>query len=194
MDIRPADPTCITKFFSANTRERFIIPIYQRRYAWQKKQVQELINDIRFLRDGEQHFLSNVLFRKDHDDGSGFDNSEVIDGQQRLTTLVILLSIVKNKMEQSKSKNKFIKEISTLEGCLHAEWVDDKRERLTLSEIDRGDLTSLLSGDIDNTQNANLREAYTEIDNWIGKCDDAELKRIYNLLDINVKIMRLNVC
>ena len=71
---------------------QFIIPVYQRPYAWTKRQCEELWDDI--MRSGVQgtsHFMSMVLFREFADD-SGLRKIDVIDGQQRIATMTIMLS------------------------------------------------------------------------------------------------------
>ena len=68
----------------------FEIPFYQRPYSWEEEQVRELLDD---LMDGverdreEPYFLGSVVLIKDQDD----PKSQVVDGQQRLTTLTMLL-------------------------------------------------------------------------------------------------------
>ena len=59
----------------------FIIPSYQRGYRWERKQVETLLNDI--MDNGDKPYcLQPVVVRK-RDDGK----FELIDGQQRLTTI-----------------------------------------------------------------------------------------------------------
>ena len=73
----------------------FEIPIYQRPYAWQEEQVLQLIDDLTTAAfeedDDEPYFLGSlVIIKKDET-----FRSDVIDGQQRLTTLTILLAILR---------------------------------------------------------------------------------------------------
>ncbi len=67
---------------------RYIIPIYQRNYAWTKAEVETLIDDIRdACLQGRERYYIGTLVVAERDDG----RLEVIDGQQRLTTLCLLL-------------------------------------------------------------------------------------------------------
>lgn len=70
----------VSKIFSNVCYE---VPIYQRNYAWEADQIEQLIEDIKSSRD--DYFLGNLIVNQK-------DNSvyEVIDGQQRLTTLYLL--------------------------------------------------------------------------------------------------------
>ncbi|WP_394616082.1 DUF262 domain-containing protein [Lentzea sp. JNUCC 0626] len=73
----------------------FRIPDYQRPYAWEVEQAQQLLEDLVEAEAGdsdEPYFLGSMVLVK----ADGKADSEVIDGQQRLTTLTILLSIVRD--------------------------------------------------------------------------------------------------
>lgn len=80
----------VAKIFSDDFE--YYIPSYQRPYAWTTEEASELFDDLyNFYKDedeGNGYFLGSiVLIKKDKFDPS----AEVIDGQQRLTTLTILL-------------------------------------------------------------------------------------------------------
>lgn len=73
----------------------FRIPDYQRPYAWEVEQARQLLDDLveALERDGDEpYFLGSMVLVKSDGDA----DSEVIDGQQRLTTLTILLAIVRD--------------------------------------------------------------------------------------------------
>ncbi len=72
------------------TKDEYIIPIYQRNYAWTDTEVEQLIDDIRRHTQG-QYYLGSLTVKKRTD-----GRFEVIDGQQRLTTLYLLLSVLKS--------------------------------------------------------------------------------------------------
>lgn len=89
----------ISKVFSSEFD--FVIPSYQRPYAWGKEQTLELLDDLyEFFGDNkeEYYFLGSIVLIKDVHDPF----SEVIDGQQRLTTLVILLSVISSLLEDNR--------------------------------------------------------------------------------------------
>jgi len=75
----------VSKLF---TDVKYEIPIYQRNYAWEEKQIQQLIDDI-YTSDGT-YFLGNLIVNQKE-----ADVYEVIDGQQRLTTLYLLEKYLK---------------------------------------------------------------------------------------------------
>ena len=74
----------VSKIFTEND---YIIPIYQRSYAWGKDQIEQLITDIYDSKDTEKYYLGSLIV--DKEDTHLFS---VIDGQQRLTTLFLLLT------------------------------------------------------------------------------------------------------
>jgi Protein of unknown function DUF262/Protein of unknown function (DUF1524) len=75
----------------------FEIPPYQRPYAWEEDQARELLSDLLNAMDntaasGSIYFLGSIVLIK----SPGLPQSKVIDGQQRLTTLTILLSVIRD--------------------------------------------------------------------------------------------------
>lgn len=73
----------------------FHIPDYQRPYAWQQEQAAQLLTDLLEALDRSTHepyFLGSIVLVKE----AGNPESDVIDGQQRLTTLTILLSVLRD--------------------------------------------------------------------------------------------------
>lgn len=82
--------TNISDLFGAD--RVFIIPPYQRPYSWEKDQVQDMLDDIRYTDPERTHFFGTILFKNSGIRCQSFDVVEVVDGQQRLTTLQILIS------------------------------------------------------------------------------------------------------
>lgn len=74
--------------------DRYFIPIYQRNYSWKDKQVDLLLQDIwdsanKYKNDAQKnYYIGNLIVLPDGEDSSLF---ETIDGQQRLTTLYIIM-------------------------------------------------------------------------------------------------------
>ncbi|MCR6482644.1 DUF262 domain-containing HNH endonuclease family protein [Amycolatopsis sp. OK19-0408] len=82
----------LSKVFSSDYE--FVIPDYQRPYTWGPEQATQLLEDLyeAMARDpGDPYFLGSVVLVKETDSPL----SQVIDGQQRLTTLTILLSVLR---------------------------------------------------------------------------------------------------
>ncbi len=92
----------------------FSIPAYQRPYAWTKEQAGELLNDLlSFLGDDSEtiadtnpYFLGSIVLIK----GEDAPKADVVDGQQRLTTLTILLAVLRSLLSE-KNASKMTKYI-----------------------------------------------------------------------------------
>lgn len=70
----------------------YTVPVYQRNYAWRVEQIEQLINDVQDATSDNEtgYFLGNLVVTK----YDGTNEFEVIDGQQRLTTLYLLLTFL----------------------------------------------------------------------------------------------------
>ena len=66
-----------------NKKDKYIVPLYQRAYSWTDKEIEQLIDDINDFTDDNYYLGSLIVHKK-------ANTYEVIDGQQRLTTLFIL--------------------------------------------------------------------------------------------------------
>jgi hypothetical protein len=91
MVINPKNLT-VQQLLSAES-EVYVIPAYQRRYAWHQKQVRELLGDIQALNGSDTHLLGSVVCLTGYHK-AGINELELVDGQQRLTTIGILLHCI----------------------------------------------------------------------------------------------------
>ena len=88
-----------------NDGYRFEIPDYQRPYAWTTEQTSELLDDLLYamgrtenVSDASPYFLGSIVIIKEEDDQP---LSYVVDGQQRITTLTILFSVLRELAAES---------------------------------------------------------------------------------------------
>lgn len=93
-----------------NEGRQFVIPSYQRAYSWEvdkdKKQVKQFVADIKEQNPKKEYFLGHFLFEKDEDKKNTY---LVIDGQQRLTTVVIFFScLIREFIKREKELGKII--------------------------------------------------------------------------------------
>lgn len=112
----------------------FVIPSYQRPYAWTIEHAGELFDDLlEFMEsqgEDEAYFLGSIVLIKRDDE----PYAEVIDGQQRLTTLTILLAVIASYLEGDMKENF---ELYINEPGKPAEDIEPK-PRLKLRERDQG--------------------------------------------------------
>lgn len=71
-----------------DTNAHYVIPRYQRAYAWEDKEIVQLIDDINDIDSSANYFVGSLVVSKVQ---GKTETYEVVDGQQRLTTLFILL-------------------------------------------------------------------------------------------------------
>jgi uncharacterized protein with ParB-like and HNH nuclease domain len=82
-----------------NAPNRYIIPVFQRYYSWEKENWEQLWDDIEELMEPENltrtHFLGSLVFHPLQPSLSGPQSFQVIDGQQRLMTFSLLLCTIR---------------------------------------------------------------------------------------------------
>ena len=91
--------TNLTTKFVGEIKGDFIIPAYQRGYRWEDE-VLMLLNDLNEIPEGAEYCLQPIVVR-----ALGNDKYELIDGQQRLTTLFLLFHYIQTKFLPSETVN-----------------------------------------------------------------------------------------
>ena len=130
------DQKSIKDLFSDNKAD-FLIPDYQRPYAWQEKECQTLWDDIftfafpendytKFNSSNDEYFLGPIVTFKNED-----KKQEIIDGQQRLTTLMLLLRAFYEKYGSMKDQQS-VKTKEMIEKCI---WKTDEFGNPNMSEL-----------------------------------------------------------
>ena len=118
-----AKETSFIKFFDPEKDIKYIIPIYQREYAWQKKHCEALFNDIQANNEG--YFIGSIIWVKE-------TTGEIIDGQQRLTSLNLLLIAIYSRLCDHEFKE--TKKLDKIKNTI--------KKIITVNECDRLDLQS----------------------------------------------------
>ena len=82
----------------------FQVPIYQRNYSWEEKQWDDLWNDLLYLRSDRRHYFGTLLLKTTQERRKSglklFEVYEVIDGQQRTATVLILLREIISQLQK----------------------------------------------------------------------------------------------
>lgn len=82
------------------------VPDYQRGYAWEERQWDELLEDLEFLADGKDHYTGSLVLHRQpttviQKGGNKLTVFHIVDGQQRMTTIVLLLDALREKLAPS---------------------------------------------------------------------------------------------
>jgi uncharacterized protein with ParB-like and HNH nuclease domain len=94
--------------------KQYVVPLFQRTYSWQKKEWETLWNDIIELCEMDKprdHFIGSLVTMPTVSLPEGVAKYLLIDGQQRLTTIFILLALLRNKLVNS-NEDKLAEEIN----------------------------------------------------------------------------------
>ena len=159
---------------------QFVIPIYQRTYSWTEKECRQLWNDIVRCGNNENivvHFVGSIVYVE-----SGLSQVThqapllVIDGQQRLTTVTLLLTALSEAVEDSEPFEGFSQRKIRNYFLLNPEEDGDRHFKLLLSQTDKATLIALLSR-TETPKEGSLRvsENYALFKRWIGE-RNVELK------------------
>lgn len=130
------------------TTQKLSIPVYQRGYAWGDEEIDEFVLDISNLwkkdRRPEEHFLGTMLTYHRAED-EWLNVLEIIDGQQRITTISLLILAVRESAKRLLDSELLQPELARValriaqsaDECLHMKRADGERvPRLSLNEQD----------------------------------------------------------
>ena len=85
--------------------KRYVIPVYQRKYDWKVDNCRQLYADLeKVIRDGRSHHFFGSIVSQIVPDGSNIEY-HIIDGQQRLTTVTLLLLAISNMVRSGQAKS-----------------------------------------------------------------------------------------
>lgn len=171
-----ADPKEIRKIFS----EKYIIPDFQRPYSWEKEQCDKLWEDLIDFYENQsskddKYFLGNIVI---HPLGDAFS---VIDGQQRLTTLLLLIKAFHSKAGTAV----VLEECLRIKDPLTSKLTNELRLDSHVIEDDKKNLYDIVFNNGDNTSDCHLKSNYVDlcqkIDEW-WKLNEYSADRLNSLI------------
>lgn len=128
---------------------QFVIPIYQRTYCWTEKECRQLWDDI--VRTGADnrisvHFVGSIVYIDKADANiTNWEPLLVIDGQQRLTTVSLLLAALTKAVAESEPFDGFSQRKIKNYYLLNPEEAGERHFKLLLSQTDKTSLTAIVS-------------------------------------------------
>ena len=148
-DFLQAGETTLNKLL--NTSRQFIVPIFQRNYSWQKSQYEQLWFDIlraSKFKEKQNHFIGSIVYIDMGTPAGRPQQLLLIDGQQRLTTISILLCAIKDYVQKFNLETKLINLAKIKYQFLYnSDEIDEDKYKLLLNVQDKETYIKL----IDNT-------------------------------------------
>lgn len=180
--------------FLEGADKRFDIPVFQRKYDWKIENCQQLLNDLEALdpnlaSDGQRatHFFGSIVAKSS---GAGAKIIfQIIDGQQRITTVTLLLAAIANMaLSGNAASQDQALHNEIMDRFLIAPWAqEDDKVKLHPVKGDREALEKILAGDKDGlVQGSNLTVNYRFFEEQIRR-------RGLGLRDLYAKVTMLQV-
>ncbi len=188
MNITP-NKLSIAQLF-ATPNEQFIVPSYQRRYAWGFNQYCALYEDIDMLKENDGHLFGMIILHTSFHT-AGINQPELVDGQQRMTTLVLFLKAFEHVFRQKDKEDK-ANEIRKMIICKGLD--DVERPKIKLGDLDNKDVENLvLKNQFQDLENKNIRFAINDYIKWLSELELDELNKLFFKLTNIAVIIRLDV-
>ncbi len=194
-----AGATTLLEFFKDSQNNQFVIPIYQRLYSWKKEQCEQLWDDILKVGGNDKmngHFIGSILSVQDDKSNENNEVLPIIDGQQRLTTITLLLIASRNHLsEEVEFLGKFSRKKIENRYLINRDEDGDKKFRLILSESDKDTLLSLIDGSRrkPSEPSEKIVENFELFEKWISENTDkleAIFKGLEKLLIIEISLKK----
>ena len=185
-----------TKIINGSTQ--FVIPVFQRDYRWSEAQCEQLWRDILLIAKDETnrgHFMGSVVYVSTGDTAAGFTRWLLIDGQQRVTTLTLLLAALRNYIAESKWKGTEDSPTATRIDAYFLKNVQEegaRRHKLVLRRHDQETLQAILDGtEMPAKPSERIRENYEFFREQIATTDpDAIYRGLDRLIVVDVTLDR----
>ena len=165
----------------------YVIPIYQRNYAWEEAEVKQLIQDVNDFSEAhpdKNYFIGTLVVFERYEEGKTI--YETIDGQQRLTTLNILFAVLHREFT-----NELPEKINYQ---LNLKFDARKISTYSLDYVSK--IENSISFDNGEEFNSNIQDAYEvakKLLNTLFKANKNKLQSFYNYLSKKVNILRVSV-
>lgn len=177
---------------------QFVIPIYQRTYSWTEKECRQLWDDI--LRTGgneavSSHFVGSIVYIET---GPYHISTHlpllVIDGQQRLTTVTLLVAALAKALGKTEPVDGFSPPKLQYYYLLNEREEGERRYKLLLSQTDKISLIAILDGK-EQPKDASLRitENFALFESWVAGCEGnltAVCKGLAKLVVVDIALHR----
>lgn len=143
MDIQPG--RIINNFIDLN-KVQYQIPVYQRNYEWAKEQCKKLFDDVLLVcKNGKTHFCGSIVYKLIKEEHN-INYYVIIDGQQRITTIYILIKVLLDLAENDSAKDAFTNLLINHDKFDEFAIEEQSKLKLKAVESDNNQLIFLMSG------------------------------------------------
>lgn len=171
-----------TKIINGTTQ--FVVPVFQRDYRWSESQCEQLWTDIRLIAQDtttRQHFLGSLVYVSTGDTSAAFTRWLLIDGQQRVTTLTLLLAALRDHIRETNWQGD---EEGPTAARLEAYFLKNmneegaRRPKLVLRRHDQETLHAILeSSELPANRSERIVENYEYFREQVAQADPADIYR-----------------
>ncbi|KGK86562.1 DUF262 domain-containing protein [Clostridium sp. HMP27] len=169
--------------FLESSDTNFVIPVYQRNYDWKREQCKQLYDDcISVIRNNyKAHFFGTIV--SIYNDSGRNREYLIIDGQQRITTVSLMLLAIFNILRWGRLRtNSIIKEKIINQYLINQYINDDRKLKLKPIKDDREAFEKLFNGNDEYTENSNVTINYKYFYNRILE-GEITIEEIYSAIE-----------
>ena len=169
-------------------KQVFKIPLFQRNYSWSTENCSLLFNDIKKAFDNkESYYIGNFIYYAENTANVGITEFILIDGQQRITTLLLLLCALRDVCNSNlKIDEEFIKN-------------DDKNNKykfkLKQNYNDIDDFEEIMDRKIDENKKSNIYNSYNTFVNIFKYLQEENFKfsKFYEFIKLNLETVAIKL-
>lgn len=200
---------------------KYNIPIYQRPYSWGTKEVKQLLSDIdasfnlycsqtEDIDDDELIMFTGTLFIKfDKSVKNTYNIYDIVDGQQRITTLTMLLMVLLNQLYIVDSNDDIVNDIQKYLWKKNGKEIDKNLRVLSLGNIDKDIMAELFDvlfqkKDIIKFANSKLESNINEVEknllnnlieiySYFKNFTEEDLYNYFEYLKVNVRFISITI-
>jgi hypothetical protein len=184
-----AQETKAAELFASGKQMR--VPIWQRRYSWTKVEWDALWEDLDRLQQEPRltHFIGSVVVRVVEHPRSGMpeiaDQFDLVDGQQRVTTLTILRASIRDRLAALQGGER--RAVLTRQMLINDDKCDDHKPRLVLQRLDDPALCAVVSGG--TPAEGLVSDAHQHFLRRLMKCDEQQLLALETTIQNRLRVV-----
>lgn len=166
------------------------VPDYQREYSWGKDQWSELWDDVYALtRERDNHFLGSIVVIEKN--SGEMKTLELVDGQQRLTTISIFLCAMRDRFDGDEEFDNLADLIDDNFLQIQNPSTGNWHQKIQLNKFHNDDFDRILNGNVDLVSDSQLKEAYEYYASKLEGFESEKVQQLYDNLIQSVYIVQI---